>query len=121
MYRTMTDVKDSEGNDLVTAYALRRPDGNWSVMLVNRDETSAHTVRVGFQGGSGPPGYFSGVVRVVTFGSEQYVWKDEGAQSHADPDGPPVGSTMAAGPRSTVTLPKASITVVRGAVQGTVR
>ena len=41
MYRTMTDVKDSEGNDLVTAYALRRPDGNWSVMLVNRDETSA--------------------------------------------------------------------------------
>jgi hypothetical protein len=118
MYRATTDVKDDAGNELVTAYALKRPDGNWSLMLVNRDEMNAHTVRVNFEGAGGPPGYFAGPVRVVTFGTEQYVWKDEGAQSHADPDGPPVGSTMAGGPRATVTLPKASITVVRGVAEG---
>jgi hypothetical protein len=36
-----TGVKDSEGNVLVTSYAVHRPDGNWSLMLVNRDETVA--------------------------------------------------------------------------------
>ena len=118
MYRVTTDVKDTDGDELVTAYAVQRPDGSWSVMLVNRDETSAHTVRVGFQGGGGPPGYFSGAVRVVSFGSEQYVWKDLGAESHADPDGPAVASVMAGGARATVVLPRASITVVRGAVEG---
>jgi hypothetical protein len=118
MYRVATNIKDSAGNDLVTAYALRRPDGNWSVMLVNRDETNAHTVRISFQDISGPARFFAGAVRVISFGSEQYVWKDEGAQSHADPDGPLVGMTISAGPRTTVNLPKASITVVRGAVGG---
>ena len=117
MYRVTTDVKDGDGNQLVTAYAVRRPDGNWSVMLVNRDETNAHTVRIGFQDG-GRVGFFSGSVRVVSFGSEQYVWKDLGAGSHADPDGPAVASTMAGGARATVVLPRASITVVRGSVEG---
>ena len=118
MYRVTTDVKDADGNELVTAYAVRRPDGNWSVMLVNRDEGQAHTVRIGFEGAGGPPGYFSRAMRVVSFGSEQYVWNDEGAASHADPDGPAVASVMAGGARATVVLPRASITVVRGAVEG---
>jgi hypothetical protein len=118
MFPASSDVKDGDGNVLVTAYALRRPDGNWSVMLVNRDETNAHTVRVSFQNESGRRGFFAGAVRMVTFGTEQYQWKDEGAQSHADPDGPPVGMTVAGGPRATVTLPKASVTVLRGVVEG---
>jgi hypothetical protein len=40
MFSSSTDIKDSEGNVLVTSYALLRPDGNWSLMLVNRDETT---------------------------------------------------------------------------------
>ena len=43
------DIKDAEGNVLVTSYAVHRPDGNWSLMLVNRDETNPHTVRVQFE------------------------------------------------------------------------
>ncbi len=34
---------------LVTSYAVHRPDGNWSLMLVNRDETNPHSVRVVFE------------------------------------------------------------------------
>jgi hypothetical protein len=115
MYPSSSDVKDGDGNVLVTSYALRRPDGNWSVMLVNRDEQQAHTVRVVFQDEvTQRVGAFAGSVRMVTFGSEQYVWKDEGASSHADPDGPPVASVLPGGPRMLVTLPKASISVLRG-------
>ena len=54
----------------------------------------------------------------MTFGSEQYVWINDGLNSHADPDNPPVATTMTAGSGTTFTLPKASITVLRGKVAG---
>ncbi len=119
MFPSSTGIKDSEGNALVTSYAVHRPDGNWSLMLVNRDETNPHTVRVVFEDSkSKRSGPFSGPVTLVTFGSEQYVWKDDGPNSHADPDGAPVAIPVASGPQATYTLPKASITVLRGRVQG---
>ena len=118
MFPSSTDIKDSEGNVLVTSYAVHRPDGNWSLMLVNRDQTHPHTVRVLFEdSASQRTASFSDPVTQVSFGSEQYVWKDEGANSYADPDGPPVGATVAGGPQATFTLPKASVTVLRGRVE----
>jgi hypothetical protein len=51
----------------------------------------------------------------VSWGSEQYVWLNDGPNSHPDPDHPPV-ATLLAGPPATFTLPKASITVLRGRV-----
>jgi hypothetical protein len=118
MFPSSTGIKDSEGNVLVTSYALERPDGNWSVMLVNRDESNPHTVRVMLEDSRNKQrAYFSGPVNMVTFGSEQYVWKNDGPSSHADPDGPPVATTMQGSPQATFTLPKASVTVLRGRVQ----
>jgi hypothetical protein len=115
MFRASTGIKDSDGNVLVTSYAVQRPDGNWSLMLVNRDESNPHTVRVAFEDFKSKRSVaFSGPVRLISFGSEQYVWNNDGPNSHADPDGPPVGMTIAGGPQATFSLPKASITVVRG-------
>ena len=103
---------------LVTSYALHRPDGNWSVMLVNRDESSPHTVRVVLEDSLNKrKASFSSPVSVITFGSEQYVWKNDGPNSHADPGGPPVATTVHGGPQATFILPKASVTVLRGRVQ----
>ncbi len=116
MFRSSVDVKDQDGNQLVTSYAVHRPDGNWSILLVNRDENSPHSVSVVFDGNRS----FEGPVRSTTFGSDQYVWHDQGAQSFADPDGPLTGTTIAAGRETTYTLPKASITVLRGRVNDAV-
>jgi hypothetical protein len=117
MFPSSISLKDSEGNEFVTSYAVHRPDGNWSLMLVNRDESAAHSIRVVFENKSSKVrGFFAGPVEVVSFGSEQYQWKDEGANSHADPDHPPVGRTTLACSGTTFTLPKASITVLRGHV-----
>jgi hypothetical protein len=55
---------------------------------------------------------------MVTFGSEQYVWHDNGPNSYADPDGPPVTTLHDRDSRATYTLPKASVTVLRGKVDG---
>jgi hypothetical protein len=119
MYPSSVEIRDADGNELVTTYAVRRPDGNWSVMLVNRDETNPHTVRVQFEDGRNKQeAFFSGPTALVTFGSEQYVWINDGPNSHADPDHPPVASTVEAGSQTIFTLPKASITVLRGKVTG---
>jgi len=119
MFRSSADIKDGDGNALVTSYAVRRPDGNWSLMLVNRDESRPHAVKVVFEDTKARrTRTFSGPVTLATFGSEQYVWKDDGPKSHADPDGPPVAFTVAGGPQTAYNLPKASITVLRGRVEG---
>jgi hypothetical protein len=117
MFPSSADIKDSEGNSLVTSYAVRRPDGNWSLMLVNRDENSPHTIRVVFGGGRRDTS-FDGEVRLATFGAEQYVWINDGPNSHADPDGPVAARTVATNSQTTFVLPKASVTVLRGKVPG---
>ncbi|MGI8959922.1 MAG: glycosyl hydrolase family 5, partial [Bryobacteraceae bacterium] len=84
------DAKEEAGHVLVTAYALHRPDGNWSLLLVNRDPSNAHDVRIVFQGTDKSERSFAGPVTFVAFGSEQYAWKNDGPDGHPDRDGPPV-------------------------------
>jgi hypothetical protein len=119
MFPSTLDLTDSQGNLLITSYAVYRPDGNWSLMLVNRDETNPHPVRVVFDDRKTKQAVsFSGEVTLVTFGSEQYVWINDGFNSHADPDNPPVASAIRAEAGTVFTLPKASITVLRGKIAG---
>jgi hypothetical protein len=47
-FKAASDVNDAAGNVLITAYAVERPDGQWSVMLVNRDQFNDHAVKVVF-------------------------------------------------------------------------
>jgi hypothetical protein len=112
-----TNVIDDAGHALISAYAVKRPDGTWSLMLVNKDPSAARAVKIEFtDAASNRVAHFDGQVTRVTFGAEQYVWHSEGPKSHADPDGPAVTSTVTASPGSTFTLPRASITVLRGRI-----
>jgi F5/8 type C domain len=115
LFPASVDVSDDAGHALVTAYALKRPDGEWSVMVVNKDASNAHRVKLAVRNtGGSADRYFSGSVNLVTFGAEEYVWHPEGAKSHADPDGPPRRATLQAGKDATFELPRASVTVLRG-------
>src|SRR3989441_353428 len=119
IYTASCNLADAGGHALVAAYVVERPDGEWSLMLVNRDQLTAHAVRVVFDDfSSGRHGFFSGPITMVTFGSEQYLWHADGAHGHPDPDGPPVTSITSGGAEATYALPKASITVLRGKVAG---
>ena len=119
IFTAASDLTDGAARVLVTAYAVLRPDGQWSLMLVNKDQSNAHAVRIVFDAlGANRHGYFSGPVNMLTFGSEQYVWHSEGPNSHADPDNPPVTTSMLASTETLFTLPKASVTVLRGKVAG---
>ncbi|MGH9453895.1 MAG: discoidin domain-containing protein, partial [Terriglobia bacterium] len=118
-YRVSSDARDATGQDLLAVYAVHRPDGEWSLMIVNRDQENSHPVRVTFEDLKGNrPGFFSGPVTMVTFGSEQYQWHSDGRNSHAQPDGPAVRSTLSGAAETSFTLPKASLTILRGKVEG---
>ena len=117
LYAVDIGIEDTAGNALVTSYAVRRPDGQWALLLINKDRENVHSIRIVFANGV-KTGHFSGAIRVVTFGSEQYVWHGEDATAHADPNLPPVVSSIEASAQTAFTLPKASVTVLRGAVAG---
>ena len=117
MFPASSDVRDPVGHVLVTAYATLRPDGQWSLLIVNKDQENAHTVRIAFHDWSSGDRFFSGPVSATTFGSEQYQWHPTATSGSADPDGPALRSTITAGADTAFTLPKASVTVLRGTIQ----
>jgi hypothetical protein len=115
-----SDVKDSEGNVLVTAYALQRPDGQWSLMLINKDRDNAHSIHISFRNGeAGSEQYFAGAATMVTFGKAQYQWHADRKRGHADPDNPPLRSTISADNNTQYELPAASLIVLRGKISAT--
>jgi hypothetical protein len=119
LYPSVTDMRDDANHELVTAYAVKRPDGQWSLLLINKDPGNAHDVAVEFDADGAPtPAHFTGSLELATFGAAQYVWHSEGAKSYADPDGPPQRSSLEWKDGGKITLPKASIVVITGKVAG---
>ena len=136
VFAANSDVEDGAGHESVTAYAVKRPDGNWGVMAVNRDQQNAHRVRIAFNGPADKESSFAGPVEVSTFGSAQYQWHpaqtrfmahaENAAQptivattrGRADPDGPIVHTKLTAEKDTLYDLPPASIVVIRGRIGG---
>ena len=115
VFDASTDITDGAGNTLVTAYAVHRPDGEWALMIVNKDQENAHTVKVSFDDANqASPGAFTGNVTVKTFGKAQYQWHP--ATLSADPDGPIASATITGAPGTEFELPASSVTVLRGNV-----
>jgi hypothetical protein len=136
VFAAKSDVEDGAGHELVTAYAVKRPDGKWAVMAVNRDQQNAHRVRITFEAADKFSG-FAGPVEVSTFGSAQYQWHPAQTRfmahaetagqptivtttrGSADPDGPIVHTKLTAEKGTLYDLPAASVVVIRGSVSAT--
>ena len=134
VYSAKSDVDDGAGRELVTAYALKRPDGEWSLLVVNRDQENAHSVHIAFRGNADSAVGFAGPVEIATFGSAQYKWNPPRTRfmAHAeiaaaptvvaytngtaDPDGPILRSKLIGGKDTLYDLPAASVVVIRGSV-----
>jgi len=135
VFAAKSDVQDGAGHELVTAYAVKRPDGTWAVMAVNRDQQNAHRVRLSFDGPD-KDGSFGGPVEISSLGSAQYQWhpaqtrfmahaENSGertivatSKGWADPDGPIVHTKLNAQKDTLYDLPSASVVVIRGSVDG---
>ena len=136
VFPARSDIDDGAGHALVTAYALKRPDGQWSLLAVNRDQQNAHRVKIAFDDqkdhkSSG----FDGSVEIATFGKDQYQWHPGHTRfvghaeypaepsvevesfGRADPDGPILHVTQNVSADTEFELPAASVVVIRGAIR----
>lgn len=130
------DIDDGAGHALVTAYALKRPDGQWSLMIINRDQQNPHEVQIAFEDQAARKVSFVGTVDIATFGSSQYQWHAAKTRfvphaeypgewpavayspGNADPDGPIARSQLAVTNNTSYELPAASVVVIRGKIGG---
>lgn len=135
VFAAASDIEDGAGHALLTAYAIERPDRQWALLAVNRDQQNAHKVRIRFEAGRDSV-TFTGLVEVSTFGSEQYKWhpaqtrfmahaEESGKptivvtnKGWADPDGPILKKKITASAETLYELPAASVVVIRGNVGG---
>jgi hypothetical protein len=113
IYPAASDIYDDAGHALVTSYAVKRPDGLWSLLLVNRDQENAHKLRVSFHdANAGRDTSFAGKIDMLTFGRDQYHWDPLGKV--ADSSGILKNSVDTAD--KTIELPAASVVVLRGKI-----
>ncbi len=132
VYASTPTYPDNANHWLVTAYSLHRPDDQWSVLLVNRDQSAAHKVRIVF--GDPQTGKYNALkdeVHYTAFGSGEYAWHPSPVRpmahplqlgelvispdlGYAEPDGPPKQATLTLKAGDEIEVPAATIVVVRG-------
>lgn len=119
LYPAAGDLQDDAKHELITAYAVKQPNEEWSLLLINKDPSNAHEVKIAFEDNGRETGaQFSGPVKVVTFGAAEYKWRSSGPASHADPDGPPKRKVVVWQAGGKALLPRASVTVLTGRLNG---
>jgi hypothetical protein len=69
-----SDARNSKGEELITAYAVSRPDGLWSLLLINKDPQRSFETNVIFRkASSGSTGGFDGQLDVYQYSGRQYL------------------------------------------------
>jgi hypothetical protein len=102
VYPASCDLLDAGGRNVITSYAVHRPDGNFSFMLINHDLHAAHRVRLVLDDADHAQHTFTGDVHLI-----QYC--NTPAQNQNTTTAPP--------PDGVFNLPIGSITVIRGKVE----
>jgi len=109
LYAAMPTGAGGAADSLLSAFAVKRPDGKWAVLLVNRDAERARAVRVRFLGDSAS-GSKLGLHDEWTFSREQYRWHAGGSEGHPNPDKAPRHRSTR---DEVIVLPPYSLAVVR--------
>jgi len=116
IYPAVSDVRNGNGDEMITAYAVHRPDGLWALMLINKDPQRAYETSVVFRNATGAAGAFDGRLDLFQYSSKQYLLG--GPKSNPYPvraDEPEHRVIQSSSRRVTpISLPPYSLTVVRG-------
>ena len=107
-------INDTE----ITAYAVHRPDGLWSLMIINKDPNQARVVTVKFHNeATGSESEFDGAIHLYQYSGKQYELSSDKLEPHPIRDLPPEHQTLTSSSSPLVVqLPPYSLTVIRGHV-----
>ena len=111
VFATEPEAGSGHGARLVTAYAVRRPDGRTAVLLLNKDPVSEHRVRVLLRSAGADSAPFP-AAEAWQYSPAQYAWHAAGEHGHPLRNQPPAhaAQTLAGEP---LRLPPYSLTVLR--------
>lgn len=116
VYSAGADILNDRRQALVTAYALRRPDRRWALLLINKDPRRPVSVSVRWLNtATHVTTGLRGRVDLYQFSAQQYEWQAAGAQSHTGRSLPPAHFKLDA-PRG-LRLPPFSLSVVQTGAQ----
>ena len=114
LYSAKSDVRDLNENALVTAYAVHRPDGLWSVLLINKDPKRAFETELVFWiDPHSLSATMRGPIDVYQYSEQQYLLGGPAKDPYPIRAEDPVHRVIES-PSARVTLPPYSLTVVRG-------
>ncbi|HEX7721486.1 MAG TPA: discoidin domain-containing protein [Pyrinomonadaceae bacterium] len=115
LFLASSDVRDENGDELVTAYAAHRPDGLWSVLLINKDPNRTFDANLLFRtGGSGGARSFTGNVEVYQYSRKQYELGGPANNPYPLKAEEPEHKVIQSKSFPKISLPPYSLTIVRG-------
>jgi hypothetical protein len=114
VYSASSNVKNRRAEPVVTAYPLLRPDGLWSLLLINKDPFHTYDVQVRFRNlQTGSVSGFGGTIDLFQFSGAQYRLNSDPNDPYPIKAGPPAHVIESRGDK--IVLPPYSLSVVRGA------
>ena len=97
----------------LAAYAVRRPDDLWALVILNKDPTRSQTISAAFEREGAAHQEWSGPHEILQYSPSQYRWKANKDDGHPQFSNPPVQSQTESAKPLSVTLPPMSITIIR--------
>jgi hypothetical protein len=111
VYPAALAAADEKEQALVSAYAIRRPDNRWSVMMINKDPEKEKTVKLAIvNAAEKTTSFLRFPAQLVQYSGKQYQWKSNASKGHPTLNLPPVIKTLHQ--ESPLTLPPFSLTVI---------
>ncbi|MEO6845428.1 MAG: discoidin domain-containing protein, partial [Ginsengibacter sp.] len=110
MYPSESDISNRKKQSLVSSYPIRRPDGEWSLMLINKDPRREWNVDIDLENMVSKEKIAWYPLHLTQYSKTQYHWKSDGMNGYPDLSLPPV--TMKIDGLSNIALPPYSITIV---------
>lgn len=109
VYPVSSNIKNENGEELVSAYTLLCPDSTWSLMIVNKDSKQSFKASINVEKQNQVvPLHFP--LNCYQYSSKQYQWLADGENSHPLKSLPPEEKIIQQG---LIELPPYSLTVVR--------
>jgi F5/8 type C domain len=117
LYQASSNIRDKNGDELITAYAVLRPDNQWSLLLINKDPVQTYQTTISFRKSvSGAVTRFTGQVDTYQYSRKQYVLGGPLDDPYPIKAEEPEHEVLQSfDPKSNViSLPAYSLTVIRG-------
>jgi len=116
IYPAVSDARNGNGDQMITVYAVHRPDGLWALLLINKDPQHAYETSVVFRNAAGATGTFDRQLDIFQYSSKQYLLGGSVNNPYPvradEPEHRVIQTTRET--QTQISLPPYSLTVLRG-------